>query len=64
MNNIDLVPLFAKIMDVKNVPTDGTLERVQLLLENDNNSSSAIGNTGVLAATVVIMIAVAHVLFI
>lgn len=38
VNNIDLVPLFAKIMNVKDVPTDGTVERVELFLENSVGS--------------------------
>lgn len=43
VNNIDLVPLFAKIMNVADVPTDGTLERVELLLNPD---FSDVGNVG------------------
>lgn len=35
VNNIDLVPMFAKIMNVSNVPSDGTIERVELLLALD-----------------------------
>lgn len=41
VNNIDLVPLFAKIMDVKDVPSDGTLERVELLLAQSSIPSHA-----------------------
>ncbi len=43
VNNIDLVPLFAKIMNVKDVPTDGTLERVELLLAPISNNSDIDG---------------------
>lgn len=43
VQNIDLVPLFAKIMDVKDVPSDGTLERVELLLAP--SSGTSIGST-------------------
>lgn len=41
VNNIDLVPMFAKIMNVKNVPSDGTIERVELLLIPDEATTIA-----------------------
>jgi len=56
VNNIDLVQLFAKIMNVKNVPTDGTVERVELLLRNC--SSAKVNSAGVFMT--VIMLVVAH----
>lgn len=60
VNNIDLVPMFAKLSGVENVPTDGTFERVQLLLENDYSSSamdSAGVNVAILSIVTVIVVA-------
>lgn len=59
VNNIDLVPLFAKIMNVKNVPTDGTLERVELLLAPSCSS----GSDSTSRSFVIIVIAIAQIVF-
>lgn len=63
VNNIDLVPLFAKIMNISDVPSDGTLERVELLLEpnnsdncgNLNNSAKAISFNKVVGIVIVLV---------
>jgi hypothetical protein len=51
INNIDLVPLFAKIMDIPDVPSNGTVERVALLLEDNFQPSSTVSPSTVSQST-------------